>query len=141
MPDDGIDVLGLLSQERLTEELLSAKALVAPSVGMESFGMVLDARVRLRAAVVASDIPGYREVMTPGDRCARPAGRPGALADAVATMLEDEPRRRRLGAAGRRLAVERYSWDDRRAARRDLRARRRRASRCRATHALEPVPA
>src|SRR5919201_2031027 len=40
VPDDGIDVLGFLSQEELTAELLRAKALVAPSLGGESFGMV-----------------------------------------------------------------------------------------------------
>ena len=39
--DDGIDVLGFLSQDELTAELLRAKALVAPSLGGESFGMVL----------------------------------------------------------------------------------------------------
>src|SRR5438477_6383283 len=33
---EGIDVLGFLPQERLTDELLRAKALVAPSTGMES---------------------------------------------------------------------------------------------------------
>jgi glycosyltransferase involved in cell wall biosynthesis len=27
-------------------------------------------------------------------------------------VLEDEPRRERSGAAARRLAQERYSWDD-----------------------------
>ena len=58
MPDDGIDVLGLLSQEQLTEELLSAKALVAPVVGMESFGMVLARAFGCALPVVASDIPG-----------------------------------------------------------------------------------
>jgi glycosyltransferase involved in cell wall biosynthesis/uncharacterized membrane protein YbhN (UPF0104 family) len=38
---EGIDVLGFLSQDELTAELLSAKALAAPSIGGESFGMVL----------------------------------------------------------------------------------------------------
>src|SRR5438093_13670746 len=41
VPNDGIDVLGFLPQEDLTRELLAAKALAAPSIGMESFGMVL----------------------------------------------------------------------------------------------------
>jgi phosphatidylinositol alpha-mannosyltransferase len=40
---EGIDALGFLSQDELTAELLSAKALVAPSLGGESFGMVRDA--------------------------------------------------------------------------------------------------
>src|SRR5258705_8911594 len=41
VPDEGIDILGFLTQEDLTAELLRAKALVAPSLGGESFGMVL----------------------------------------------------------------------------------------------------
>src|SRR5262249_45086143 len=111
IPDEGIDVLGLLSQERLTEELLSAKALVAPSVGMESFGMVLARALACALPVVASDLPGYRSVMTSETGVFVAPGDSQMLADAVAGLLADEPRRRALGAAGRRLAVERYSWD------------------------------
>jgi glycosyltransferase involved in cell wall biosynthesis len=41
-----------------------------------------------------------------------PAGDKGALIEAVVNLLEDEPRRAALGEGARRLAVERYSWDD-----------------------------
>jgi glycosyltransferase involved in cell wall biosynthesis len=41
-----------------------------------------------------------------------PAGDETALVDVVAGLLDDEPRRRRLGEGARRLALERYSWDD-----------------------------
>jgi glycosyltransferase involved in cell wall biosynthesis len=40
-----------------------------------------------------------------------PPGDPPALADALVELLGDEPRRARIGASGRRLAIERYSWD------------------------------
>jgi phosphatidyl-myo-inositol alpha-mannosyltransferase len=109
--DEGIDVLGLLPQDRLTEELRSAKALVAPSVGMESFGMVLARAFGCALPVVASDIPGYRDVMTPETGLLVPAGDVEALTEAVVRLLEDEPRRRSLGAAARQVAEERYSWD------------------------------
>jgi phosphatidylinositol alpha-mannosyltransferase len=110
--DDGIDPLGFLSQEALTEELQAAKALVAPSLGGESFGMVLTRAFACATPVVASDISGYRDVMTDETGLLVPPGDPDALAGAVATLLADEPRRERLGAAARRLAQERYSWDD-----------------------------
>ena len=64
IPDEGIDVLGFLSQEDLTAELLSAKAMAAPSLGGESFGMVLTRAFACATPVVASDIEGYRDVMT-----------------------------------------------------------------------------
>jgi phosphatidylinositol alpha-mannosyltransferase len=110
--DDGLDVLGFLSQDELTRELSSAKALVAPSLGGESFGMVLTRALACAAPVVASDIPGYRDVMTPETSVAVPPGDPAALADALVALAEDEPRRVALGTAARKLAIERYSWDD-----------------------------
>jgi phosphatidylinositol alpha-mannosyltransferase len=112
VPDDGIDVVGFLSQEDLTAELSSAKALVAPSLGGESFGMVLTRAFACATPVVASDIPGYRDVMTADTSVPVAPGDPVALAETIVSLLEDEPRRQQLGAAARRLAVERYSWDD-----------------------------
>jgi phosphatidyl-myo-inositol alpha-mannosyltransferase len=111
VPEDGIDVLGFLSQEELTRELLSAKALAAPSLGGESFGMVLTRALACATPVVASDIDGYRDVMTPDVGSAVPPGDPRLLAHALIALLEDEPGRQRLGQAARRLAEERYSWD------------------------------
>jgi len=108
--DDGIDILGFLSQEELTATLLAAKALVAPSLGQESFGMVLTRAFACATPVVASDIPGYREVLAPDVSEAVPPGDESALVDAVTSLVGDEPRRERIGAAARELAVERYGW-------------------------------
>src|SRR5436189_1188763 len=83
LSDEGIDVLGFLSQEELTAELLASKVMVAPSLGGESFGMVLTRAFASATPVVASDIPGYREVMTPEAGVAFPAGDERGLADAV----------------------------------------------------------
>ena len=110
--DDGIDGLGFLSQERLTEELLSAKAMAAPSLGGESFGMVLTRAFAAATPVVASDIEGYRDVMSPETGLTVPPGDPRALTDAIVELLADEDRRCRLGLAARRIAEERYSWEE-----------------------------
>jgi phosphatidylinositol alpha-mannosyltransferase len=111
LPGDGIDVRGFLGQEELTAELSSAKALVAPSLGGESFGMVLTRAFACATPAVASDIPGYRDVMTPETSIGVPPGDPRALAQAVIELLEDEPRRQSRGAAARELARERYGWE------------------------------
>ena len=111
VPEDGIDVLGFLPQEQFTEELLAAKALIAPSLGGESFGIVLIRALACATPVVASDIPGYRDVMTPETSLAFPAGNEQALAQSLESLLADEGRRQAMGAAGRELAQTRYSWD------------------------------
>jgi phosphatidyl-myo-inositol alpha-mannosyltransferase len=110
--EDGIDVLGFLSQDELTAELAAAKALVAPSLGGESFGMVLTRAFACATPVVASDIPGYREVLTDETSVAVVPGDAEALVDAVDELLADETRRAEMGEAARALALERYAWDD-----------------------------
>jgi phosphatidylinositol alpha-mannosyltransferase len=112
VPDEGIDILGFLPQEELTAVLGRTKALVAPSLGGESFGMVLTRAFACALPVVASDIPGYREVTTPETSVTVPPDDPAALADAVADLLADEPRREAMGVAARALAIDRYSWGD-----------------------------
>lgn len=110
-PHDGIEVLGFLPQDRLTEELLAAKAMAAPSLGGESFGMVLTRAFACATPVVASDIEGYREVMSDEAGISVPPGDPAALAEAMAQLLADERARCEAGLAARRLAEARYSWD------------------------------
>ena len=108
--DEGVDVVGFLTQDELTRTLLGAKALVAPSLGQESFGMVLTRAFACALPAVASDIPGYREVLDPSASVAVPPADPEALADALGDLVADEPHRRALGEAARQLAVARYSW-------------------------------
>jgi phosphatidylinositol alpha-mannosyltransferase len=110
-PDEDIDVLGFLPQEEFTNELLAAKALVAPSLGGESFGIVLVRAMACATPVVASDIPGYRDVMTPETALPFPAGDERALAESVVALLADEPRRQAMGIAGRELARRLYAWE------------------------------
>jgi len=109
--EDGIDALGFVSEQERTEELLKAKAFVAPSLGGESFGMVLTEAFACATPVVASNIPGYRDVMTAETGLLVPPDDPHALAQAVASLLADEPRRQQL-AAGARSRARAYSWDD-----------------------------
>jgi phosphatidylinositol alpha-mannosyltransferase len=104
-----VDLLGGLSEDELTSELAKAALLAAPSLGGESFGMVLTRAFACATPVVASDIEGYRGVAGPDTGILVPPGDVAALASALVELLENEPRRRRLGEAARALA-ERYSW-------------------------------
>jgi phosphatidylinositol alpha-mannosyltransferase len=110
--DDGIDVVGFLAQDALTDLLRSTKALLAPSLGGESFGMVLTRAFGCATPVVASDIEGYREVLTPETSATVQPGDVDALVTAVDALLGDEARRSAMGAAARLRAEERFAWPD-----------------------------
>jgi phosphatidylinositol alpha-mannosyltransferase len=108
---DGIDLLGAVHDDDLTAELQAASLLVAPSLGGESFGMVLTRAFSCATPVVASNIEGYAQVADHDETgILVPPGDAGALARAVIDLLEDEERRRTFGAAARK-AAEPYSWD------------------------------
>jgi phosphatidyl-myo-inositol alpha-mannosyltransferase len=109
--DDGIDALGFVREDERTRELLAAKVFAAPSLGGESFGMVLTEAFACATPVVASDISGYRDVMTAETGLLVPPNDERALRDAVVGLLTDEGRRQELGAGARRRA-RLYSWDD-----------------------------
>jgi len=72
--------------------------------------MVLTRAFACSLPVVASDIPGYREVAAPEAAVAVPPNDTAALVDAVSGIVGDEAERERMGGAARSLAVERYSW-------------------------------
>ena len=72
--------------------------------------MVLTRAFACSLPVVASDIPGYQEVLAPEAAVAVPPNDTAALVDAVSGLVGDEPGRERMGDAARSLAVERYSW-------------------------------
>src|SRR5262249_24761314 len=75
----------------------SADIFVSPATGNESFGIVLLEAMASGRAVVASDIPGYRAVLQPGENAvAVPPGDPEALANALVALVEDPARRTEL---------------------------------------------
>src|SRR5207253_8148246 len=110
--EDGIDVLGIVPNEERDAELASAKLFVSPALGGESFGMVIAEAFATATPVVASDIPGFADVVTPDAATLVPPGDEHALADAVAALLDDERKRADMGRAARALAAERYAWTD-----------------------------
>jgi phosphatidylinositol alpha-mannosyltransferase len=86
--DGRVQWLGRIDDGELASRLRGADVLCAPSLGGESFGMVLLEAMAARAAVVASDIPGYRFV-TGGHGLLVPPGNVGALADAIVRAVTD----------------------------------------------------
>jgi phosphatidyl-myo-inositol alpha-mannosyltransferase len=110
LDDRGVRALGKVSEERKLRELRRTEVLCAPSLSGESFGMVLTEAFAASTPVVASDIPGYRDVAREGiDSLLVAPGDALALAEALRTMALDPPRRRAMATAARERA-ERFSW-------------------------------
>jgi phosphatidylinositol alpha-mannosyltransferase len=82
--------LGVLSEEDKLRRLAGAHVLCAPSLGGESFGMVLLEAMAAGTPVVASDIPGYRDAAGGKARLV-PPGDATALADALGEVLDPAP--------------------------------------------------
>jgi phosphatidylinositol alpha-mannosyltransferase len=87
-----------------------ADMLCAPSLGGESFGMVLTEAFAAGTPVVASDIAGYRDVVTDGvDGVLVPRGDATALAEVLRDLALDVARRDALALAASHSA-RRYAW-------------------------------
>ena len=107
----GITPMGRVSLADKLEQMRQAELLCAPSLGGESFGIVLTEALAAGLPVVASDIPGYRAVLAEGAvGVLVPPGNPGALENSLFTTLQNRGLRRELAASGT-LRAERYSWD------------------------------
>jgi phosphatidylinositol alpha-mannosyltransferase len=103
---DRVRFLGHCDRGRLRDCFAEADLFCAPSLGRESFGMVLLEAMAAGVPVVASDIDGYREVVAHGiDGLLVPSGDAGALAGAAALALGDEELCARLVRAGRSKAA------------------------------------
>jgi len=103
--------LGRLSDEEKRRRLRAADIFCAPSLRGESFGVVLLEAMASDAAIVASDLSGYRLVARPGrDGVLVPPGDPKELAEALTALLADPARRAELVASGRQRAAS-FSMD------------------------------
>jgi phosphatidylinositol alpha-mannosyltransferase len=110
LDDRGVSALGKVSEERKLAELARADVVCAPSLHGESFGMVLTEAFAAGAPVIASDIPGYRDVVRDGqDGLLVPAGDALALAEALRRLALEQPLRARMAHAARERA-ERFAW-------------------------------
>ena len=105
-----VSVAGLVDDAEKQRLLAEADLLVAPSLGGESFGMVLTEAFAAGTPVVASDIAGYRDVVTNGDNgLLVPHGDPVALAEALRDLALDPDRRAELG-RGAAASAAQYGW-------------------------------
>jgi phosphatidylinositol alpha-mannosyltransferase len=107
---EGVEIAGRVSEEEKWRLLHNADLLCAPSLGGESFGIVLLEALASRTPVVCSDIPGYRDVVRDDveGRLVAP-GDPAALGEAIRALAVRRRHREDLAVAARERA-ERFAW-------------------------------
>lgn len=107
----GVRALGKVDDVHKRAELQRAHVLAAPSLGGESFGMVLTEAFAAGTTVVASDIAGYRDVVHDGvDGVLVAPGDAQALAEALRDLYDEPERRRQLSRAAAET-VKRFAWE------------------------------
>jgi phosphatidylinositol alpha-mannosyltransferase len=109
--DPRLQWLGRLSDEEKRRRLKAADVFCAPSLRGESFGVVLLEAMAAGAAIVASDLSGYRLVARPDrDGLLVPPGDAEALAGALNRVLADPALRATLVATATERALA-FSMD------------------------------
>ena len=104
----GVVYKGRVSEEEKRAQLTSSAVLVAPNTGGESFGIIIAEAMAAGCAVVASDLPAFRDVL--GDHGVLvPVGDEAAVADAVVGLLNDPDLAGQIGARAQ-TAASRFDW-------------------------------
>ena len=101
---------GFVSHDELEELYACAAVVVCPS-RREGFGVVCLEAMAHGRPVVATNVGGLKDLVVDGETgLVVPPRDPAALRAALERLLGDAELRRRLGAAGRERARERFSW-------------------------------
>jgi phosphatidylinositol alpha-mannosyltransferase len=105
-----VELLGLVSEADKPRVYASGDVYCAPNTHGESFGIVLIEAMATGTPVVASDLEAFRRVLEDGRAGVLvPVSDPAALAVALADLLADPDRRKRLAEAGHEV-VQQYDW-------------------------------
>ncbi len=105
-----VEFLGKISESDKTDFLASVSLYIAPNTGGESFGIILAEAMAGGAAVVASDIPAFADVLGNGEFGALfESENSESLAKVTIDLLRDDSKRKELAAAGA-VHAQRFDW-------------------------------
>ncbi len=106
-----IEFVGYVSPDMLPTYYHQADIFCAPSLGFESFGIILLEAMAAGLPIVASDIAGYRSVIsTEKEGLLVPPKQPEALVTALSQLLDRPDQRQKIAKNGR-IKANQYSWD------------------------------
>ena len=107
---DRVEFLGKISEEDKADFLASVSLYIAPNTGGESFGIILAEAMAGGAAVVASDIPAFADVLGDGQYGALfESENSENLAKVIIDLLRDDVKRKELATAGA-IRAQRFDW-------------------------------
>ena len=105
-----VEFLGQISEEDKADFLASVSLYIAPNTGGESFGIILAEAMAGGAAVVASNIPAFADVLGDGQYGALFESEDSeSLAKVIIDLLRDHAKRKELAVAGAKHA-QRFDW-------------------------------
>jgi phosphatidylinositol alpha-mannosyltransferase len=106
----GVTMLGTVPHAGVAAVLRACEVAIAPATGQESFGIALVEAMAAGVPVVASDIPGYREVVRDRrDGLLVPPADAAGLAGAIRAVLGDAALASRLTEGGHARAAA-FAW-------------------------------
>ncbi|MFI5300386.1 MAG: glycosyltransferase family 4 protein [Polyangiales bacterium] len=108
--EEGLTDHGAVSFAQLVRHYQTCDVFVAPSLGQESFGIVLLEAMACARPIVCSDIEGYRAVAHRDGALLVPPRDVGALTSAIESLVDDVDRRKQMSHANRRHAAA-FDWN------------------------------
>ena len=106
---DVVEFKGVAGWYEVPEYYSKAWIYCAPSIGGESFGIVLLEAMAAGVPVVAGRNPGYEQVITDGKNGVLVEPTPKAIGDAIIRLIKDERLRQELSMNGLNF-VQRFAW-------------------------------
>ena len=109
-----VKFLGRLEEIDLIRTYQSSDIFILPSINRhEAFGLVLTEAMACGVPVIASNLPGVRQVFRNElDGLLAEPGNAQDLAEKIAGLIGNEPKRNAMSKSARSYAVSRYSWEN-----------------------------
>jgi glycosyltransferase involved in cell wall biosynthesis len=108
-PLPGVLDLGSVDDATKADALAACDVFCMPSSD-EAFGLVYVEAWSYGKPVVVGPAPAARELVAHGQTGLHVSQEPGPIADALVRLMSDPALARRMGEAGRRVQLERYTW-------------------------------
>lgn len=109
--ESNIELIGMLPNSIIPSYLSAADVVVVPSIVEASSISVLEA-MAMRKPVVASDIPGIREISNYGKNCVLvPSMNPAEIANGTLEILQSNEKAEEIAKNGNEEILQHYSWE------------------------------